>query len=150
MRTLYALIFACLSLQACVEQSKTPAIATNINEYSSIIEFAGIVPLYDDYDYTASITTPPAIKPIDGAEFEGTSRDSANTPWSSTRNLDQYVIDWSIDEDDYTAAVISPAPKPTTDAPIETRADFFADDGGWDFKVAPLMDLHAIQAKDWW
>ena len=179
MRTLYALIFACLPLQACIEQSKTPTISTNINEYSSIVEFAGVVPLYDDYDYTASITTPiqrsyeedyatywidttnnhadhtatvtsPAIKPIDGAEFAGTSRDNAGTPWGAPRKLDEYVIDWSIDDDDHTAAVSSPASRPTTSAPVETPADFFGDDDGWDFKAAPVIDLHAIQAKDWW
>jgi hypothetical protein len=149
MKTLYALIFACLSLQACIDQSKTPAVSTNINEYSSIVEYAGAVPLYDDHEHTAVITTTSAVRPIDGAEFAGTSRDDAATPWASMPHLDRYAIDWSADEDEHTAAVISPASRPTT-APVAAGTDFLAEDEGWDFTVPQAADLHAIQTKDWW
>ena len=209
MKIIYALMAACLSLQACNNQS--PSASTNANEYSTA-EYLAAMSLFeadhnamiapqadlyvdeynvgpitqspvkpinsgaksyeDDYamwtslpaaeywidtesgghDYTATVTSP-AIKPIDGAEFEGTSQDDASTPWSSVppiRALDDYAIDSGIDADDHTATVTSPASEPRDENSSTTAPASYFEDDGFDFKLPAPIDQHAIQATDWW
>jgi hypothetical protein len=160
MKTIYALLVACLPLQACIGQSETATAVTNINEYSSIVEYAAVVPLYDDY--TAAINTPPAIKPIDGAEFEGTSRDSANTPWVASPELRDEIDAWT---GNFDYADIVTASKPAAEKPVDLFATGVADDNTasvnlpapaamWDYADGDFYvgadELYAIQAKDWW
>jgi hypothetical protein len=102
MKTLYALIVVCLALQACNGQPETSAVATNVNEYSSANEYA--LPMFGDDDYTAAI---PAIIPIDGAEFEGTSRDDANVAWLASPELRDEIDSWAGDFDS-TGTVTAP------------------------------------------
>jgi hypothetical protein len=120
MNKIYALIFACLSLQACIGQSETPAAVTNISEYTTATEI--------EYGTAA------------GLEFEGTSRDSADALWTTLPRLEDYEIGLYGDDEGHTASV------PT--APIQDQ--FFGDDSGFDFHPAEATDLHEIQASDWW
>ena len=125
MKTLYAVIFACLSLQACIGQSETPTVAT-VNEYSTAAEL----------------------------QFEGTSSDAATTAWTtaSKPKLEDHWFDVGVygADDDHTAAVTMPTTPKLEDNAINTGVDFYADDDAWDFKLPETIDLHAIQAKDWW
>ena len=122
MKTLYALIFACLSLQACINQPETPAAVTNISEYTTAAELV--------YGTAA------------GLEFDGTSRDSANTPWTTSAlpRLEDYDISIYGADESYTASV------PT----MQIQDQFFGDDSGFDFQPAEATDLYEIQASDWW
>jgi hypothetical protein len=167
MKTIYALVAALLALQACNSQSGTPTATVSINEQSTLSDMGGVplhgeftavlsapaITAFDDYsfvasgvqltddEYVATTSAIPAIKPIDGAEFEGTSRDDAYTPWSALPTgplLDDYAIDWSIDTD-HTATMISSA----------TGTEIYLDDEGFAVTPAPI-DLHASQVKDWW
>jgi hypothetical protein len=116
MKTVYALIALCFTLQACNGQ-ETPTSSINISEYSTLSEYLAATSHLDDNEYVASTGAISLIKPIDGTEFEGTSRDSANTMWGvlpTAPMLDDYAIDWSIDTDDHTATVISPASQART------------------------------------
>jgi hypothetical protein len=156
MKIMYALIAACLSLQAC--NSEAPTASTRANENSVASEYNAAVPLrdaqytavrsapaitsFDDYSFDNSATVHltddeyvgttgaiSAIKPIDGAEFDGTSRDDTDAPWSTV----YYLVDF-----DPTATV---TPK------IEQIAPGFqgAEDAGLAFEnVAP-----AIEATPW-
>jgi hypothetical protein len=142
MKTAYAFIAVCLALQACNIPSDAQTVSTNINEYSTILEYVGIVPLYDEYDYTAAIGTTPAIKPIDGAEFDGTSRDDANSPWMASME--------SHDENDGgTAPASQSASTSMWDFSMEDY-HFWVNDEPFDLQVTNTIDLHTIQAKDWW
>jgi hypothetical protein len=127
MNTLYALIIASLSLQVWFGPSGTPTASINVSEYSTAGELL---------------------------EFEGTSRDDANTPWTTATmpSLEDHSIETGlfIDDDGYTAAVTILATPKIEDQSINTGVDFFADDDAWDFKVPAKTDLHAIQASDWW
>jgi len=141
MKILYALIFACLSLQACIGQPETPAVSTNVNER------------------TAALVVP-AIKPIDGAEFEGTSRDDAHTAWAidddvytawSSLDDDDYIAWSSFSDEDYTAGVNSPATKPI---PSDTGADsYFGDDYGAamnapeDYVIDSDLDFYTVEGR---
>ena len=109
MKTLYALIFACLALQACSEQPQTTAVATDISQYLTADQDG--LPIIGDADITATV---PAIKPIDGAEFEGTSRDSAATPWVASPDVRDAIDAW-IGEVDTTGTVTAPAKTPVED-----------------------------------
>jgi hypothetical protein len=140
MKTVYALIALCFTLQACNGQ-ETPTNSINISEYSTLREYLAATSHLDDNEYVASTGAISLIKPIDGAEFEGTSRDSANT----MPMLDDYAIDWSIDTDDHTATVISPASQPGEDNPV-----IYFDDEGFALTPPAQIDLDAIQANDWW
>jgi hypothetical protein len=71
---------------------------------------------------------------------------SATVP--ATPNYD-YSVDTSIDYDDQTATVTSPASKPITEAPVDPTIHFFSDDEGFDFTVPGAIEF-AIQASDWW
>jgi hypothetical protein len=137
MKTLYALIFACLSLQAC-GQSETATVASNINEYSTASEYPLLI--VGDDDYTAGL---PEIKPIDGAEFEGTSRDDAYAHWGLPE-LKDYAADASIDDFDVTGGMISPASKPIED---ETWPEFWLGD---DVDADITSAVPAQQADDVW
>jgi hypothetical protein len=141
MKTAYAFIAVCLALQACNIPSEAQTVSTNINEYSTILEYVGIVPLYDEYDYTAAIGTTPAIKPIDGAEFEGTSRDHANTPWLASPEVSDEI------------AGTAPADLPVSTSMWDFSMEdyhFWVNDEPFDLQVTNTIDLHTIQAKDWW
>jgi hypothetical protein len=209
MRTLYALIIACLSVQPSNGQAQTPADSINISRHSTLSEYLAAAPMGDDDRHPAAVTVPaikpfegywmdepiasttgiavdveehdagaaPAIEPIYGAEFEGTSRDDALIPWSAlpiTPMLEDYTTDWPID-DGLTAAVTSPASKPEEEQPIDFSAAREEDDNTASVTVAPTPilddsidgdqfhlgderhvietennDPHAMQAKDWW
>jgi hypothetical protein len=102
-------------------------------------------------DHTAAVSQ--AIKPIDGAEFEGTSRDDAYTPWSALPTgplLDDYVINWSMDTDDHDAAVTSPANKAAEDKSVTTEPALYFDDDGFGSTLPARIDQYAIQATDGW
>jgi hypothetical protein len=125
MKTLYALIFACLSLQACIGESETPTVST-ITEYSTAAEL----------------------------NLEGTSHDNAAAPQMTAAKpkLEDYWFDVGLysADDDHTAAVTVPTTPKLDDNANNTGLDFYADDDAWDFKLPETIDLHAIQAKDWW
>ena len=182
MKTIYALIAGCLALQACNSQPGTPTASININEYSTLSEYMAAVPMrdaeytailtapaitsFDDYsfaasaavhltddEYVATTSAISAIKPIDSAEFEGTSRDDAYTPWSALPTgpmLDDYTINWSMDTDDHTATVTSPSSEGTEDKSIASEPALYFDDDAFGFKLPAPIDQHAIQATDWW
>jgi hypothetical protein len=124
MKTLYALIFACLSLQACTGQSETPTASTNVSEYSTAREM----------------------------ELPGTSGDDAYTPWSTVTGLEDYPLEIGVygDDEGHTAGITVPATPKIEDNSINTGVDLYADEDGWDFQIPDAVDLHAIQAKDWW
>ena len=64
MKTLYAVVFACLLLQACNDPSSTPTGAINISEHSTLDEYIAAATM-GDIGYTATATAP-AIKPFEG------------------------------------------------------------------------------------
>jgi hypothetical protein len=69
-----------------------------------------------------------AITPIDGAEFEGTSRDDDYAVWTIQPTL-HYLIDTETEDENNTADVTSPA-WPEGDAnPINPSPDFLASEG---------------------
>jgi hypothetical protein len=136
MKIIYAVVAACLSLQACNNQAPTvsaPVItqfddyAYNadadfyVDEYNVGVVTTGTVPtgyLFDagaDFNFDGVNTA--AVKPINGAEFAGTSRDDANTAWSTI-----YFHD-----DEYTATVNVP---PTETGASETYLGFHIDEDG--------------------
>ena len=120
MKTLYALIFACVSLQACNSQTETPTGSINTVAQSA---FDRTAKSYDD-DYAMWTTLPTAefwmdttigdaddtaaMVPIDGAEFDGTSRDGSYAHWemlpggddsNNTGSVNVVVPDYSLDID---------------------------------------------------
>jgi hypothetical protein len=154
MKTIYALIAACLALQACNSQSGTPPASVNIDEHSALSEYMAVASLrdaehtavlsgpaitaFDDYsfaasgavqltddEYVATTSAIPAIKPIDGAEFEGTSRDDTDAAWSTV----YYLVDYNS-----TATVI---PKIERNAPGFYSSD---EDGGLSFETTPATE----------
>jgi hypothetical protein len=175
MKTIYALVAACLSLQACNSEAPTTSIRLNENsEYSTAVpsrdaEYASVITgpaitSFDDYafaasavhltdqEYVATTSAIPAIKPIDGAEFEGTSRDDAYTPWSDLPTglmLDGYT-NWSMDTDDHTATVTSPSSEAVEDKSVASEPALYFDDDAFGFKLPAPIDQHAIQATDCW
>jgi hypothetical protein len=106
MKTLYALILACLSV---------PALAWEPEIYNSACP---------EYGLTASVNEP-------------------------ATSIYDYAVDDSIDFEGYTATVIPPASKPTTDTPIDSTIPFFSDDDGFDYTAPDAIEF-AIQASDWW
>ena len=44
----------------------------------------------------------------------------------------------------------SPASKPTEDKSVTAAPDFYLDDEGFALMLPAPIDLHAIQATDWW
>jgi hypothetical protein len=180
MKTICALIAACLALQACNDQSGTPSASVNISEHSTDSEYtaaaslrdaeysaalaASAITAFDDYlfiasdaahltddEYVPTTSAISAIKPIDGAEFEGTSRDDAYTPWSALPTgplLDDYAFNWSMDTDDHDAAVISPAIKAAEDKSVTTEPALYFDDDGFGSTLPARIDQHAVQATD--
>jgi hypothetical protein len=119
MKTLYALILACLSLQACSEQPQTTAVSTDISQYLTADQDG--LPIIGDPDITATV---PAIKPIDGAGFEGTSRDSAATPWVASPDVRDAIDAW-IGNYDTTGTVTTAASKSLDD---DVWAEFWLGD----------------------
>jgi hypothetical protein len=121
MKTLYALIVASLSWQAYVNPTGTTYVALNTNEFGTPIE----------YVETAAVATA-AIKPIDGAEFEGTSRDDAHAAYASwlSRGYDDHtasvsapILGYSFDAGaDFN--VSAPAAKPILGYSFDAGADF--------------------------
>jgi hypothetical protein len=134
MKTLYAVtFFVCLSLSALADVLDiTPiagvedSIATSMPPPQTIEDHSvrAAVDFYVDEYHVGPVTTP-AIKPIEGAEFEGTSRDDAPTL--------RYSIDTMIEDDDYTA--VSPATPKIEDKPINSGLDFSLDNEPWEFKL---------------
>jgi hypothetical protein len=99
MRIIYALIAGCLSLQAC---NQAPTVSMSVEGYGVAEQMAAMslfeadhaaaaAPYADFYvdEYNVGPLTTAAIKPIDGAEFAGTSRDDADTAWSTV----YYLVD---------------------------------------------------------
>jgi hypothetical protein len=64
MKTLYAVVFASLLLQACNDPSSTPTGAINISEHSTLDEYIAAAST-GDVGYTAAVTVP-AVKPFEG------------------------------------------------------------------------------------
>jgi hypothetical protein len=179
MKTVYALIFACLSLQACIGQSETPT-ATNINEYSSANEFATTVPTGDDH--TAAVTAP-AIEeqPIENYAVDGDfyvdDDYNAAVTLPPAKPLEDYSFDAYVDfnvDDDTTGLINAPAAMPLNDHSVDTTVDryaggestasvtpsttpkaedagidFYADDDSWDFQLPAAIDP-SIEASDWY
>jgi hypothetical protein len=108
MKTIYALIAACLSLQACNNSAPTA---------SSGITAEGMVTMSLYEDDTAIVATVPA-QPIPGAEFESSSHDDYTAAWTTI-----YIDDFG-----YTATV------PTSALPkakrTETTPGFYIDEDG--------------------
>jgi hypothetical protein len=200
-----------------------------------------------DHEYFVAATgSIPAIKPIDGAEFEGTSRDDTDTAWSTVYYLVDYAVtsaaikpiegaefegtptrsttvseyntdttsveaaaafydgwdykgpnaavaqmevlvddngyaaavpsspnpevtsidaiasfydgwdykgtisarsDVTVDDDGYTAAVTVPSSLKLEATSIDAVAGFY---DGWDYRSRDAIDLHSIEATDWW
>ena len=178
MRTIYVLMAACLSLQACNDQP-TP-VSTSVNE-NSTAKYTATIPLRDaestpvpptpvhsseeyswelsaalealnDAEYVWVTGAIPGIKPIDGAEFEGTSRDDAYTLWSALptiRVLDDYAVDSEMDADDHTATVTSPAAERTGEKLGTNGVELNFDDDGFHFRLPAPIDQHARQPTDW-
>jgi hypothetical protein len=141
MKNLCVLIFACLLLQAC-GQAEAPAIST-IRDYGIGDDYTATVPAYADssleddriaIDYSVDEYNVGTIKPIDGAEFEGTARDDAyaasssqvaakfKDPWLS--NGAEFYLD-----DGHTAAVTVPAARALKDQWLSNGVEFYLDDG---------------------
>jgi hypothetical protein len=160
MKTIYALIAACLSLQACIEQGNLPIGSTNINEYSTAAELvqalsgndADTLPttaaklehpseigtFADDDDYTAGVAVATSLK------IESTSVDTIAGFYDGWDYKGQPANLVLVDDDDYTATVILPKVEATS---MDTDAAYY---DGWDFKRPQAIDLHSIQANDWW
>jgi hypothetical protein len=166
MMTLYALLFALLSLpasawepevynSACPEDGLgvtaiEPALP-RLEDYAifwidaddTTVANAPAVTNYDDYsvdssiDYDTTASTSPASQPLTDAAMHAVDFFSAVEP----------TVDFFI-TDDYTAAVTSPASNPHIDAPIDTTVDFSVDDEGWDFKLPATID-YSIEANAW-
>jgi hypothetical protein len=142
MKISYALIAACLSLQACNDPAPTAAFDTRADFYVD--------------EYNVGAVTPPAAKAasieeqyaIYWIDTTGADRTAAVSP--AIEPTDDYAIDWSIDTDDHTATVISPASKPSEDKSVTTGTEFYLDDDGFSLMLPAPIDLHAIQATDWW
>jgi hypothetical protein len=73
-------------------------------------------------------TVAPAVTSIDGAEFEGTSRDDDYAVWTIQPTL-HYLIDTKTEDDNNTADVTSPAWPEVDDNPINPSPDFLASEG---------------------
>ena len=69
-----------------------------------------------------------AATPIDGAEFEGTSRDDDYAVWTIQPTL-YYLIDTKIEDENNTADVTSPALPEVDDNPVNPSPDFLASEG---------------------
>lgn len=142
MKISYALIAACLSLQACNDPAPTGSFDTSADFYID--------------EYNVGVVTPPAATATSIEEeyamyWIDTTRDDHTAAVSpAIEPIDDYAIDWSIDTDDHTAAVTSPASKPSEDKSVTPGAEFYLDDEGFALTLPAPIDLHAIQAKDWW
>jgi hypothetical protein len=127
MKTLYALIFVCLSFPALADvlditpigadedyaaEASAPA-PQPIEDHS----FGAEVDFYVD-EYNVGSVSSPVMKPIDEAELQGTPRDD----------------DTMIEDEAYTAGVTSPD-TPTTEDPIKSGLDFLVDDEAEEFKL---------------
>jgi hypothetical protein len=126
MYTLYALIFACLLLQACNGSSLAPTESLAINEHSTLREYIAAVSDGQDEEYVPPVATA-TIKPIEGAEFADTSHDTADTPWSMP-SFDDDAIDVSayLNDDGTTATIVLPG-----------AASEDSDDFDWPVPLAP-------------
>ena len=69
-----------------------------------------------------------AVTAIDGAEFEGTSRDDDYAVWTIQPTL-YYLIDTKIEDENNTADVTSPALPEVDDNPVNPSPDFLASEG---------------------
>jgi hypothetical protein len=121
MKIIYALIAACLALQACNNAAPTTSAIITADELAAMS-------LYEADDLPTIVATSP-VEPINGAEFDGTSRDNSQAAWTTI-----YVDDFG-----YTATVPTSAIPNATSA-TETILGFTIDeDGGivYDFDTPP-------------
>jgi hypothetical protein len=79
-------------------------------------------------EHNVAPVTALAATPIDGAEFEGTSRDDDYAVWTIQPTL-YYLIDTKIEDENNTADVTSPAWPEVDDNPINPSPDFLASEG---------------------
>jgi hypothetical protein len=121
MKTIYALIAACLSLQACNNSAPTASAGITAEEMVAML-------LYEADDLPTVVATSP-VETIDGAEFEDRWRDDFPAAWTTI-----YVEDFG-----YTATVPTSA-VPNARSATETILGFTIDeDGGivYDFDTPP-------------
>jgi hypothetical protein len=109
MKIIYALIAACLSLQACNNAAPTASAGITAEEMVALS-------LYEADNLPTIVATSP-VESIDSAEFEGASRDNSQAAWTTI-----YVDDFG-----YTATMpVSELPK----AENETTLGFTIDEDG--------------------
>jgi hypothetical protein len=178
MKMIYALTVACLSLQACNDPSSTPTASINISEHSTLGEYLASMGQADRHtaaitapagkpfegywmddpiayssidfeldEYNVGAITP-AIRPIDGAEFEGTSRDDAYTAWSTEPIAWDYAIDSGlyINDDDHTGVVTVPVAPKGDARRIDWDGDFYVNEEG--FTLADPAGRLSVRASD--
>jgi hypothetical protein len=123
MKIIYALIAACVSLQACNNSAPTASAGITAEEMVAMS-------LYEADDLPTIVATSP-VEPIDGAEFTGTSRDNSQAAWTTI-----YVDDFG-----YTATVPAPA---KTESAIEALGFYIDEDGGIVYAIGdttPAIEL---------
>ena len=108
MKIIFALVAACLSLQACNNSAPTASSGITAEEMTAMS-------LYEDD--TAIVATMPA-QPVLGAEFESSSQDDDTAAWTTI-----YVDDFG-----YTATVPTSALPKTK--PTEATLGFYIDEDG--------------------
>jgi hypothetical protein len=98
-------------------------------------------------EYNVEPVTTPAVKPIDGAEFEGTSRDDGDAMWTIVR-----TVNFSVDtttEDDGTAGVTSPAMPKIDNAPVNPGLDSLGDGESGELKLAERIGESSTEPGVW-
>jgi hypothetical protein len=140
MKTLYALVFVCLSLPAFADvlditptgvdeeyTAATSGLAAQPTEDRSV---GGDVDVYVD-EYNAGAVAP-ATQPIDATEFQPSSRDD----------------DTMFADDDYTAGVTAPAAPTIEDTPVNPGLDSL-DEEVQEFKLPATIGEPWIEFVDW-
>jgi hypothetical protein len=95
--------------------------AVQSSEDHSVVDFS-----IDEHNVAP--VTALAVTPIDGAEFEGTSRDDDYAVWTIQPTL-HYLIDTKIEDDNNAADVTWPAWPEVDDNPNSPSPDFLAGEG---------------------
>jgi hypothetical protein len=98
-------------------------------------------------EYNVEPVSTPAIKSIDGAEFEGTSRDDGDPVWTIVRTL-HFSVETTT-EDDGTAGATSPAMPKIDDTPVNPDLDSFVDGESGDLKLAERMVEPSTEPGVW-